>query len=226
MPAERWATFDCYGTLVDWDVGIHGAIETVAPDHAERLLRAYHELEPEVQAERFRPYREVLAESLRRATESEGVGLPEGGAGLLAETLPGWPVFDDVVPAMDELRAGGWRRAILSNVDRDLIAGTLEHMGVEFDLVVTAEDVCSYKHAHGHFERFRELTDAPPPDWIHVAASVFHDIEPARELGVPSVWINREGRPADVGRDAAAILPDLRELRPTLARLAAGRADA
>ncbi len=110
MTTERWATFDCYGTLVDWLGGMRAALQEIAPDEAERLLRAYHELEPAVQGEHFRRYRDVLAETLRRAAEREGVVLPPGGEHALAETLPSWPAFDDVVPALNSLRegAGAW----------------------------------------------------------------------------------------------------------------------
>jgi 2-haloacid dehalogenase len=122
VTTERWATFDCYGTLVDWLGGMRAALQAIAPDGAERLLCAYHELEPAVQGEHFRRYRDVLAETLRRAAAREGVAFSPEGEHVLAETLPGWPVFDDVAPALNDLRKGDWRLAILSNVDDDLIA--------------------------------------------------------------------------------------------------------
>ena len=113
MTTERWATFDCYGTLVDWLGGMRAALQAIAPDGAEGLLRAYHELEPAVQGEHFRCYRDELAETLRRAAAREGVAFSPEGEHVLAETLPGWPVFDDVAPALNDLREAGWRLAIL-----------------------------------------------------------------------------------------------------------------
>jgi 2-haloacid dehalogenase len=214
-----WATFDCYGTLVDWEAGIGSAIARVAPGHEQRLLAAYYDLEHVVEAERpFRPYREVLAETLRRAAEREGVALASPGPSVLAETLPDWPVFADAGPSLQALRDDGWELAILSNVDRDLIEGTLRHIPVQIDLLVTAQDVESYKPGLTHFEHFRELSGVQTGEWFHVARSWFHDMVPARQLGIPGVWINRGADPDDPSV-AAAVLPDLTGLPETLTRL-------
>jgi len=214
-----WATFDCYGTLVDWEAGIGGAIESVALGYGGQLLSAYYELEHVVEAERpFRPYRQVLAETLRRAAEREHLDLQPPGPAILAQTLPDWPVFLDVGPALQALRDAGWQLAILSNVDRELIAGTLRHIPAAIDLLVTAEDVESYKPALPHFEHFRQVTGVAEGEWIHVARSWFHDIAPTHQLRVPSVWINR-GSDSDDPSLAAAVLPDLRQLPETLERL-------
>lgn len=218
--AQRWATFDCYGTLVDWEKGMRQALETVIPGDVSRsLLEHYYEIEKEVQAERpFRSYRDVLAETLRRAAARMGVALAPGAEHVLADTLPDWPVFPDVGPALQALRAAGWKLAILSNVDRDLIAGTLRALPVPFDDVVTAEDVQSYKPALNHFLRFREKNQVADERWVHVARSYFHDIVPASQLGIQRVWINRDGEtvPAEL---ATVILPDLRDLAATLQQL-------
>jgi 2-haloacid dehalogenase len=136
VATDRWATFDCYGTLVDWRGGMRRAIASVAPGDADRLVVAYHEVEHEVQAERYRPYREVLTESLRRAAAREGVELAPGGERVLADTLPDWPVFDDVAGALGRLHEGGWWVALLSNVDDDLLEGTLEHLGAPVDAAI------------------------------------------------------------------------------------------
>lgn len=214
-----WATFDCYGTLVDWEEGIGSAIAHVARGLEQRLLAAYYDLEHVVEAERpFRPYRQVLAETLRRAAEREGVPLAAPGAGILADTLPDWPVFPDVGAALGALREDGWQLAILSNVDRDLIEGTLRHLPVEIDLVVTAQDVEAYKPGLAHFEHFREITGVAAGEWFHVARSWFHDMVPTKQLGIPNVWINRGGD-ADDPSIAGAVLPDLSALPETLKRL-------
>jgi 2-haloacid dehalogenase len=218
---DRWITFDCYGTLVDWKGGMARAIESVAPGKAKSLLETYHQLEPVVEAERpFRRYREVLAETLRRAAQREGVILAPGAEYVLAQTLPDWPLFPDVEQALRTLRKSGWKLAILSNVDRDLIAGTLTRLPIPFDAIVTAEDVQAYKPAHAHFQRFAERSDATSANWIHVAASWFHDIVPASQLGIRTVWINREGEQSHNGL-AAVELPDMHDLPDTLSRLAA-----
>jgi 2-haloacid dehalogenase len=215
LAGGRWVTFDCYGTLVDWLAGMRAAIASVAPDDAGRLLAAYHEEEPKVQAEGFRRYRDVLAEALTRATAREDVALAPGQEQVLGDTLPDWPVFGDVPEALGRLRDDGWRLALLSNVDDDLVAGTIPHLGVPIDAVVTAERVGSYKPALGHFDTFR--AEQAPDHWVHVAQSLFHDIEAVAPMGLPSVWINRQGEP-DPGL-ATATLPGLRELPETLRRL-------
>ena len=219
MSRDRWATFDCYGTLVDWDAGMAGAIRRVTPAHADAVLAAYRRLEPWVEAEwPFRRYRDVLRETLVRSARQAGATLPPGGDQVLGRTLPDWPVYPDVGPALGTLRDAGWRLAILSNVDRDLVAGTLQRLPVDVDLVVTAEDVGSYKPHPGHLLRFRETTGAGADAWIHVAMSMFHDITPAHELGIRGVYIARGPAKEDC-RPAVAMLPDLVALPAVLEAL-------
>ena len=159
-------------------------MESVAPGRGAELRALYERVEPEVQAERpFRLYREVLAEALRRSARLAGVGLAPAAEAALAASLPDWPVFADVGPALGALRDAGHRIAVLSNVDPDLFAGTRERLPAEVDLVVTAADVESYKPGLAHFERFRELTGAGRGEWVHAACSWFHDVSPAHRLG-------------------------------------------
>jgi 2-haloacid dehalogenase len=218
MVVMRWLTFDCYGTLVDWRAGIAGAIKTVAPGESERLLPMYYRHEVQVQAEGFRPYREVLHEALLRAVAEAGLTLDPGAGWILSDTLPDWPVFPDVGPALRKLREEGWQLGILSNIDPDLFAQTRQRLPVPVDAVVTAQDVGSYKPAHGHFLRFRETYR--PDVQVHVAQSWFHDVVPANRLGIPAIWINRLGDDDDPSV-ASAVLPDLRELPATVSRVAA-----
>jgi 2-haloacid dehalogenase len=190
--AERWATFDCYGTLIDWNLGIRTELGRLfGVEVAPRLLERYHELEAELEAETFRTYHQVLALALERLAQEEHIQLPEGEGAALARSLPDWPPFPEVPPALAELRDRGWKLAILSNTDRDLIAASERQLGVPIDLAIVAEDVESYKPAHAHWQRFFEATSADRGFHVHVAASLFHDIKPARELGLRSVWINR-----------------------------------
>ena len=215
---SRWATFDCYGTLIDWNAGIGGVLERLyGAEQAPDLLRRYHELEPEVQAEAYRTYSEVLSLTLERLANEIGYGIPEGESGLLPQSLPDWPAFPEVPDALTELRRRGWSLAILSNTDRELIEASQRTLGGQFDLAVVAEDVESYKPAHGHWERFFELTTADRDRHVHVAASLFHDIAPATELGLTTVWINRLGEQAEPEPDRE--LPDLVELPDTLDEL-------
>jgi len=219
MAVERWSTFDCYGTLIDWNLGIGRELERLfGVALARRLLQRYHELERELESEPFHTYHEVLTLALEQLAQDEGIQLPEGEAGALARSLPEWPPFPEVPAALGEVRERGWKLAILSNTGRDLIAAAQRQLGVPVDLAIVAEDVQSYKPAHGHWDRFFEATTAERDRHVHVGASLFHDIAPARELGLISVWINRLGEQADPDPDRE--LPDLSRLPDTLDELA------
>jgi 2-haloacid dehalogenase len=163
-----------------------------------RLLGRYHEIEPQVQAEDpERTYRTVLTMALERLAEGEGMPLPESEQDALARSLPSWTAFPEVPSALEEARARGWRTAILSNTDRDFIAASKVQIGVPFDETIAASEIGSYKPGHRHWSEFFARTHADPGRHVHVAASLFHDIEPADELGLKSVWVNRLGETAD-----------------------------
>jgi 2-haloacid dehalogenase len=216
---ERWATYDCYGTLVDWNAGIRGQLERVVGGDGARLLARYHELEPELQArEPALSYREVMAAVLAAIAREEGVEVPAEERDALGRSLPGWPVFPEVPAALEALRERGWRLAILSNSDPDLIAASIEAIGVPFELAITASEIGSYKPAHRHWEEFWARAGAPREGHVHVAQSHFHDIVPAGELGVRSVWINRLGEQGDP--PPTRELPDLRGLADVLDEIA------
>jgi 2-haloalkanoic acid dehalogenase type II len=196
-------TFDCYGTLIDWERGIGDAFDTAAQADGvwldrSAVLAAYHEIEPVLEAERYRPYRDVLALTARAVADRLGWKLTPGGETFLPESLPSWPPFADTNGALRRLAEAGHRLAILSNVDDDLLAGTRGHLGVDFDFVVTAQQVGSYKPAPAHFTSARGRIGGDR--WLHVAQSYFHDIQPARALGIPTAWINRtRQRPLPTG---------------------------
>jgi 2-haloacid dehalogenase len=207
--ADRWATFDCYGTLIDWNGGIRAELARVfGEDRADEQLERYHELEPELEHDGALRYGEVLTEAMRR------LGAPAGEEGGLAASLPIWQPFPEVRDALAEARSRGWKLAILSNSDPEQIAASKRLIGVPFDETVVAGEIGSYKPALAHWREFTARTGADPARHVHVAASLFHDVEPANELGLPSIWINRLGeRP---GPRPTRELPDLTALPDTL----------
>jgi 2-haloacid dehalogenase len=189
----RWISFDCFGTLVDWRTGFARILEPVAGKMTAQLLNAYHRHEKLVEAEQpIRSYKEVLALSLSRAANEIGLTLGEEHANVLSKEWHCQPVFEDVEPALAHLRSAGWKLAVLTNCDEDLFERTHRCFRERFDLEITAERVRSYKPAKAHFKFFRQQTGVRTEDWVHVACSWFHDITPARELGLRHVWLDRD----------------------------------
>ena len=190
---DRWATFDCYGTLIDWNGGIGRELERLfGAARSGELLGAYHELEPQIQREDpSRSYREVMAVALAR------LGAPAGEQDALGRSLPDWEPFPEVPAALEEARVRGWRLAVLSNTDPDFLDTSLARIGVEFDLTVVASEIGSYKPAPAHWDEFFARSGAGRDGHAHVAASLFHDIAPASALGLRTIWINRLGEAAE-----------------------------
>jgi 2-haloacid dehalogenase len=188
---DRWATFDCYGTLIDWYGGIGRELERLyGADRASTLLHRYHEVEPQVQREEpTRSYRDVMAITLARLAD-----VPAGEEDALGRSLPTWETFPEVRASLEEARSRGWKLVILSNTDRDFIDASMARIGVPFEFAIVASEIGSYKPAHGHWEEFNRRVDAGTH--VHVGASLFHDVAPAQELGLPTVWINRMGEEA------------------------------
>jgi 2-haloacid dehalogenase len=211
--ADRWATFDCYGTLIDWNAGIRAELARVfGEERADALLERYHGVEPGIERERpSLPYREVMAEAMRR------LGAPDDGVRGLAASLPEWPPFPETKAALFEAKDAGWKLGILSNTDRDFLDASIERIGVPIDHTVVAGEIGSYKPAHEHWERFFAETDADRDRHVHVAQSYFHDVVPATELGLSSIWINRRGERGEP--PPTRELPDLTRLTETLDEL-------
>lgn len=222
MGEPRWATFDCYGTLVDWNAGIRSELARLFGAAAgERLLSRYHVIEPRVQAEHPRwSYRDVMAALLAELASDAGAALPAGEEDALGQSLPDWPVFAEVPGALAEARRRGWRLFALSNSDRDLIDASVRSIGVPFDGAIVASEIGSYKPAHGHWLAFYETTGADKDRHVHIAQSHFHDIVPANELGIRSVWINRLGERREPAPTRE--LPSLQGLADVLDELVAG----
>jgi 2-haloacid dehalogenase len=189
-------TFDCYGTLIDWETGIKAAFKQplkdleLNPAEESRLFDQYLKEEKRIEAEKpYRSYRKILAEAFKAAARTIGEKIPKEASYQLAEQLPTWRPFPDTNPALERL-ATKYKLGILSNVDNDLLTGSLKHFTVPFDLVVTAELVRSYKPSTKHFEKASRIIGNK--DWLHVAASLYHDIDPASKHGIKTVWVNRK----------------------------------
>lgn len=190
-----YVTFDCYGTLVDWESGIREAFRVAAAEDGvtldgDAVLRAYSAIEPVVEQEMYRSYRDVLQETAARVAHYLGWPIETQRGIFLAESLPTWMPFSDTNPALHRLHKAGYQLGILSNCDDDLLAATRKHFPVEFRLVITAQQVRSYKPAPGHFITARERIGGAP--WLHAAQSNFHDIIPTNSLGISNAWINRK----------------------------------
>lgn len=221
MPPVEWITFDCYGTLIDWEGGVAAALVPFLPPPVDRraLAAQYIALEAETEEGAYRPYRDVLADTSGRLMARLGHPLPPERGRVLPESLPGWLPFPEVPKTLRDLRRAGYRLAILSNVDRDLLAASVARLGTAPDLVVTAEDCRSYKPHPGHWAHFQARSGAAPARTVHVGASLYHDMAPAASLGYRTVFINRRREPV-TGARPTRVLPDLGRLPETIADVA------
>ena len=212
---DRWATFDCYGTLIDWNAGIRAVLARVfGEERADAQLERYHDIEPALEADGTRSYREVMTEAMRE------LGAGEEDAGALADSLPSWEPFPEVREALTDARDRRWKLAILSNTDRDFIEASMARIGVPFELAVVASEIGSYKPAHAHWLRFFDETHAPRDGHVHVAQSHPHDVVPATQLGLRTIWINRRRQAGDPPptrelQDLSALPETLDELVPS-----------
>lgn len=194
---------------MDWESGIAGAFAVAGyQGDRETLLRVYHEEEPYMEAQAYLPYRAVLAETALRVAARLGWALSRQQAWFLSESLPSWEPFPDTNPALESLHTQGHRLGILSNVDDELLRETCRHFTVPFELIVTAQQVHSYKPAPGHFLAARERIGDQP--WLHAAQSYFHDVVPATELNIPVAWINRKHERPSGSAWPTAEFPDLK----------------
>jgi 2-haloacid dehalogenase len=207
-PLPEALTFDCYGTLIDWETGILTALRPVLDHHRvtlddEAVLALYGELEVEIESGPYRRYREVLRGVV--AGLGERCGFAPAGSDLdcLVASIGDWPPFPEAVDALRKL-SRGFRLAVISNVDDDLFAGTARQLPVAFDPVVTAEQVGSYKPSHRNFEVAVERLGIAREGLLHCAQSVYHDVVPAGELGIRCVWVNRRAGRAGPGATAPA----------------------
>jgi 2-haloacid dehalogenase len=192
MAHDRWLSFDCFGTLIDWTGGFHTILSPIAGDQTAALMRTYHGIERAMEAETpHRLYRDVLTAGLAQAAQQLGIKLAE--ADILVRRWGDQPLYPDVPAGLAALRDAGWKIAILTNCDDDLFAQTAaRNPALAPDLIVTAQQVGSYKPSFGHFARFEQLTGVARGDWVHAANSWFHDIEPAQRYGITRIWVDRD----------------------------------
>ncbi len=207
-------TFDCYGTLIDWETGILSALKPILEGHHRTLsdraiLELYAGFEAKIESGEYLPYRQVLQRVTQRIGARLSFALYEGEAGALAESLKNWPPFPDTVDSLKRLKSR-YKLAILSNTDDDLFAQTAKTLQVPFDFVITAQQVQSYKPSHQNFERALQVIGLPKDKILHCAQSVFHDIVPAKALGIANVWVNRRaGKEGGGATQTALETPDV-----------------
>ncbi|HET7012871.1 MAG TPA: HAD family hydrolase [Streptosporangiaceae bacterium] len=218
---SRWATFDCYGTLVDWNGGVGTQLSRLFGDQArDHLLARYHVIEPRVQSDHPDwSYRTVMAAVLAELASEAGTTLSGDDKDALGRSLPSWPVFAEVPEQLAQAHERGWKLVMLSNTDRDFIEASMQAIGVPFERAIVASEIGSYKPALGHWDAFYKSTGAEVSRHVHVAQSHFHDIVPARVLGIRSIWINRrfeqaEPKPTRELHDLTGLADVLDELVP------------
>jgi 2-haloalkanoic acid dehalogenase type II len=214
----RALTFDCYGTLIDWDRGIRAALDEVkglAGCDREQLLRDREGAERELIAGPYRIYSGILGDSLKAAAAAQGRTLAYGEVLGFVNTMPRWPAFPDAGKTLRRL-AFDYVLALLSNVETKVLQASARLIGAPFVALITAEDLHSYKPAPKHWEAALKRLRLPKENVLHVAGSLFHDIRPARELGFTTVWINRRNEPVPEDVDPACVFPDLTALSGAL----------
>lgn len=223
----QFLTFDCYGTLIDWEGGILAVLRPLLAAHGKNLseaelLELYSEIEPAIQQDGYWSYREVLQAVVRGLGERLGFSPSDAEARALPESLPLWKPFPDTVTALRRLKVG-YKLAVISNTDDDLFAASAQHLEVQFDHIITAQQARAYKPSHVIFNLALRRIGAPPERVLHVGQSIYHDVIPAHALGMKTVWVRRASARPGVGAVRAVSgkpeleVPDL----ATLADLAA-----
>lgn len=203
VPQVRVLTFDCYGTLIDWEQGIVEALRSVIARHGvvasdDELLELHGRFEPLEQQGAYRPYREILDAVLLRVAEHYGFRLEDDQRSALSDSVAGWRPFPDSVAALHRL-ATRFKLVVISNIDKAMFAGSARQLEVAFDDVITAEELRGYKPRLANFTQALVRIGERAPAILHVAQSLFHDIEPAKKLGLATVWVNRRGGRAGFG---------------------------
>jgi 2-haloacid dehalogenase len=206
---KKYITFDCYGTLIDWEGGIRNAVKKIADKNGfninlDEISDKYIKVELEVEKEQYRKYHEVLALASKRLLKEEGVAISDDEALEFSNSIYSWQPFPETHNSLAALKQKGYKLIILSNIDNAIIKRSIALIGIGFDGVVTAEEVGSYKPAYGHWQEMLKRFNTQKEEVLHVAASYTHDIIPAKEQGFDAIWINRNNE-----KPTREIKPDL-----------------
>jgi 2-haloacid dehalogenase len=205
MDFSRFTTisFDCYGTLIEWEAGILPVLRNVLANHKQSLsdaaiLELYGEFEAAAESGAYQSYRKVLQAVVRAFADRLHFTASSEEIDSLYESVPAWPPFPDTVRALSDLHKR-FRLVVISNIDDDLFAQTQKHLGVDFDGVITAEQAKSYKPSLNNFQMALRELDLTPDHLLHVGQSIYHDVVPAQALGISTVWVNRRSARPGVG---------------------------
>jgi 2-haloacid dehalogenase len=210
----QFITFDCYGTLIDWETGILSSLQPLLTTHGvnpsdAEILRLFGELEAELEAGEYRPYRQILREVVRGVGAHYGFETNATEQDSLPDSVSSWRPFPDTVNALRRLHSK-FKLAIISNIDDDLFAASARQLATEFDQVITASQARAYKPSPTIFRLAQQKLGVSTQEWLHAGQSIYHDVIPAKSLGISTVWVNRPSKRPGVGavRQAAGV-PDL-----------------
>lgn len=210
----RVLTFDCYGTLIDWETGIFSALRPILAAHGkeipdDEMLRLYAELEAEAEAGEYFSYRKVLQNVVKGFGQRLGFRPSSSEISSLPDSVGDWRPFADTIPALRRLQSK-FRLGIISNIDDDIFADSSRLLEVKFDVITTAQQARAYKPSLKIFQLAESRLAVPHEQWLHIAQSIYHDVLPAKSLGISTVWINRPSpRPGAGAAKAASAEPDL-----------------
>jgi 2-haloacid dehalogenase len=216
MKQFRCLSFDCYGTLIDWESGIKNAIRTILVErgvrsNVEQLYKVREDLEFDLIQGEYRRYREILALSLKETFAQFHLPYSNRDGERLADSVPNWPLFLDTVPSLVRLRRMS-KLCIISNIDKDTIAKTKDRIGVRFDLIVTAQEARSYKPSIRPFQLALQKLKVESSDVLHVSSGFRYDIPPAQKLGFKTAWVNRKREQKPQGHKADYDFESLQQL--------------
>jgi 2-haloacid dehalogenase len=210
----QWVTFDVYGTLIDWETGITEAFEKEAKRDGftidrDRLIPRFHEIEREIEGGSYELYAEVLRRTAVQIAKEFEWSLEPSRSGFLPDSVPRWKPFKETNPQLKKI-AAKFQTGLISNIDDKLLGMTRRHLPTDFDLVVTAQQVRSYKPDPAHFKEFERRIEKKK-GWVHIAASYYHDVEPCLKLKVPVIWVNRNKEDLDGRKKPDAEVKSLAE---------------
>jgi 2-haloacid dehalogenase len=211
----NWITFDVYGTLIDWESGIVDAFEKEASRDGftierDRLIPRFHEIEREIEGGSYELYAEVLRRTAVQIAKDFDWPLEPSRSGFLPDSVPRWRPFKETNAQIKKI-AAKYQTGLISNIDDKLLGMTRRHLPTDFDLVVTAQQVRSYKPDPAHFKEFERRIEGKKKGWVHIAASYYHDVEPCLKLKVPVIWVNRSKEDLDGRKKPDAEVKNLAE---------------